>query len=366
MMGRARSRSRAGWPANLYPCKDGYKYRHPQTRKETWMGMDKDRAFTAARKLNALLVTGNDLVAKVAGAAKTVADAIQVFRDDDMPHRGWAPKTAAWYEVFLNRLKEDRGERELEALTVKDCAEYIRTVTDSPRGRQTYRLVLSWVLACAVQEGWMDQNPALQTRKFGHARKRERLILEMYRQIHTAAPLWLQNAMDLSLLSLQRREDIVAAQFAHVRDGVWRVVPQKTENSSQARLEIVLTPDLQAIVDRCRDQVVSPYLVHRLPEKQKPRGQQAAARAHPTQVLPEQLTREFASIRDRLELGGEHPPTFHEIRSLGAALLMSEAGWTKQQVQELLAHQEVSTTEIYLEDHDLPWTRVTPGLNLPA
>lgn len=178
--------------------------------------------------------------------------------------------------------------------------------------------------------------------------------------------VWLQNAMDLSLLSLQRREGIVAAQFAHVREAVWRVVPQQTENSSQARLEIVPTPDLQAVVDRCRDKVVSPYLMHRLPEEQKPRGHQAAARSHPTQVLPEQLTRELASIRDRLELGGDHPPTFHEIRSLGAAPLMSEAGWTKQQVQELLAHQEVSTTEIYLEDHELPWTRVTPGLKLPS
>jgi integrase len=329
------------------------------------MGMDKDQAFAAARKLNAVLLVSNDLVAKVAAGAKTVAEAINVLRADDLPHRGWAPKTAAWYEVFLKRIEADLGKRPVHEVSVRDCAEYIRQVTESARSRQTYRLVLGWIFACALQEGWISENPALQTLKHRAKRKRERLTVEIYRAIHASAPLWLQNAMDLSLLSLQRREDIVSAQFAHVREGVWRVVPQKTENSSQARLEIVLTPDLQAVTDRCRDQVVSPYLVHRLPEKQKPRGHQAAARSHPTQVLPEQLTREFASIRDRLELGGDHPPTFHEIRSLGAALLMSEAGWTKQQVQELLAHQELSTTEIYLEDHDLPWTRVTPGLKLP-
>ena len=57
-------------------------------------------------------------------------------------------------------------------------------MTRVARSRQTYRLVLGWVLACAVEEGWIEINPALQTRK--HAlptRKRERLTLDAYETI---------------------------------------------------------------------------------------------------------------------------------------------------------------------------------------
>lgn len=364
MVPRTRSKARAGWPANLYTSgRGGFKYRHPVTKAETWMGTDRAKAFAAAKKLNALLMPSNDLVARVVGGGKTVADAIRVFREDDMPGRGWAPKTAAWYGVFLARIEVDLGSRELEALAVKDCADYIRGVTESPRSRQTYRLVLGWVLACAVQEGWIESNPAEQTRKFAHARKRERLTLDGYREIHAHAPAWLQNAMDLSLLTLLRREDVASLRFADVREGALWVVPQKTEGTSSVRLKIAVTGDLAALVARCRDSVLSPYLVHRLPEKARPRGKQAAARDHHTQVLPEQITRAFAEARDLAGIDGDHPPTFHEIRSLGGALLRDQ-GWTLKQVQALMGHASEAMTTVYLEGHEAPWSEVEPGLSL--
>ncbi|ADV26974.1 integrase family protein [Pseudoxanthomonas suwonensis 11-1] len=364
MVPRQRSKARAGWPANLYTSgRGGFKYRHPVTKAETWMGTDKAKAFAAARKLNALLTPSDDLVARVVGTGRTVADALAVFRADDLPHRGWGAKTAAWYGVFLKRIEADIGGRELEGLTVKDCAEYIRGVTESARGRQTYRLVLGWILACAVQEGWIDSNPAELTRKFSHTRQRARLTLDTYRAIHAQAPGWLRNAMDLSLLTLLRREDVATLRFADVHDDALWVVPQKTEGSTAVRLRIKMGADLAALVARCRDAVVSPYLVHRLPEKAKPRGKGAAGRVHHTQVMPEQITRAFAEARDAAGIGGESPPTFHEIRSLGGALLR-EQGWSLQQVQALMGHASEAMTSVYLEGHEVPWSEVETGLSL--
>src|SRR5687767_14217980 len=108
MMGRPRSRSRAGWPDNLYPNRGGFKYRHPVTKKETWMGMDQAKSFAAARKLNAILTQGVDLVAKVTdpGTGKNVRAAVKLFRDDEFPSREWKQKTADWYEVFLTQIEE--------------------------------------------------------------------------------------------------------------------------------------------------------------------------------------------------------------------------------------------------------------------
>ena len=328
------------------------------------MGLDRAKAFAAAKKLNALLAPSGDLVDRVTGAQETVRDAIGVFRADDVPGRKWKPKTAEVYESVIQRIEKGLGDREVATLTVKDCATFIRNVTDSARARQQFRLVLGWILACAVEEGWIDTNPALQTRKFDYERQRDRLTLDAYQAIWAQAPTWLQNAMDLSLLTLLRREDVVSTRFADVRDGALCVVPTKTEDSTGVRLQIAIGDDLAALLARCRDSVVSPYLIHRLPEKARPSHMRAKGRDHHTQVLREQLTRAFADARIAAGIESDTPPSFHEVRSLGGALL-KEAGWTLDQVQALMGHATEAMTKLYLEGHETPWQAVSTGIALP-
>lgn len=363
MAPRPRSKSRQGWPANLYPNREGFKYRHPVTKRETWMGMDKAKAFAAAKKLNALLMPTNDLVDRVIGSKETVADAIAVFRRDDIPGRKWAPKTAEVYESVIRRIEAGIGARPVEEVTVKDCAEFIRAVTPSDRARQQFRLVLGWILGCAVQEGWIDTNPVLATRRFQHERKRARLTKEVYAAIWDQAEPWLRLAMDLSLVTLLRRDDVVSLKFSDVRDGFLWVVPQKTEGSSLTKLKIRVGDELVSLLAHARDAVLSPFVVHRLPDRARPSDKRAAARQHHTQVLPEQLTRAFQDAREAAGIGGDHPPSFHEIRSLGGALLR-DAGWTTEQVQALMGHASESMTQHYLDGHDTPWQEVPAGANL--
>ena len=54
-MGRHRSAARLHWPPNLYALRNGFRYRNPLTRKETWLGTDEAQAFAVARDLNRLL-----------------------------------------------------------------------------------------------------------------------------------------------------------------------------------------------------------------------------------------------------------------------------------------------------------------------
>ncbi|WP_236685865.1 tyrosine-type recombinase/integrase [Pseudoxanthomonas suwonensis] len=82
--------------------------------------------------------------------------------------------------------------------------------------------------------------------------------------------------------------------------------------------------------------------------------------------MPDKLTCEFKVAREAAKMEGDKPPTFHEVRSLGGAMLMQEKGWTLKQVQELMGHASEAMTENYLEGHDIPWQEVTPGLSLPA
>lgn len=360
MTPRKRSNSRQGWPDNLYPNRDGYKYRHPVTRRETFMGRDKAKAFAAAKKLNGMLMPGNDLINRVVGSRETVADAVAVFRRDDIPGRGWAPKTAEVYESVIRRTEASLGPKPVDEVTVKDCAEFIRAVTQSDRARQQFRLVLGWIMACAVQEGWIDTNPVLATRRFQYERKRARLTKETYSAIWERADPWLRLAMDISLVTLLRRDDVVSLKFTDVRDGALWVIPQKTEGTSMVKLKIRICDQLAGLLSQARDGVLSPYIIHRLPEKARPSNMRASARQHHTQVMPEQLTRAFQDAREAAGISCSNPPSFHEIRSLGGALL-SEAGWQIEQVQGLMGHSSASMTEHYLEGHDIPWQEVQPG-----
>ncbi|MDH4458507.1 MAG: tyrosine-type recombinase/integrase [Nevskia sp.] len=245
---------------------------------------------------------------------------------------------------------------------MREAADFLRAVTESPRNRQQYRLLMIWIFACARQEGWVDGNPVEAMRKTTAPRQRERLTIDQFEAIRASAELWLQKAMDLSLITLLRREDVCNLRFSDVHDDALWVVPGKTEDSTGARLKIRIGAELQALLDRCRDDVVSPYLIHRLPERARPREQRAESRVHHTQVLPEQLSRAFADARDASGLfeGVEHPPTFHEIRSLGGKRYQ-DRGWTLAQVQALMAHASPDMTQQYLAGHEVPWTYVTSG-----
>src|SRR3546814_6287534 len=66
--------------------------------------------------------------------------------------------------------------------------------------------------------------------------------------------------MDVSLLTLLRREDVSALRFADARDGALWVMPAKTAESTGVRLQIAMSDDLAALLARCRDAVVSPYV----------------------------------------------------------------------------------------------------------
>lgn len=360
-MGRPRGAGNRDLPANLYRTRGGFEYRHPVTGKRHYWGVPRPRAIEAANKLNAILLPQRaDLVGRVMGEGRTVRDAVALFRKEDVQERAWAPKTRLEHETRMRRVEADIGGQELAAFGVREAAEYLRTVTDSPRARQQYRLLMVWIFNVAAQEGWIDQNPVLLTKRPVSTRKRARLTLEGFQAIHKAAPAWLQRAMDLALVTLQRRSDLARARFSDARDGWLHFVPAKTAGTTGARIRVQVTPALEALIASCRDNVVSPYLVHRLPEKARPRQMRAKDRGHHTQLLPEQISRGFEEAREASGAfqGVKNPPTFHEIRSLGADLYRKQ-GWPEVRIQALLAHADTAMTRHYLKGHETPWTDVT-------
>lgn len=114
---------------------------------------------------------------------------------------------------------------------------------------------------------------------------------------------------------------------------------------------------MKRIIDESRDNVASPFVVHRIPERQVKRSKEVS---HPTQVAPDYLSRSFSAVRDKLglcdKLAMDERPTFHEIRAL-AAHLFDQQGIDPQ---GRMAHSDAKSTKIYTQNH-IDWVIVPHG-----
>ncbi|WLG53835.1 phage integrase Arm DNA-binding domain-containing protein [Pseudomonas sp. FP1742] len=142
------------------------------------------------------------------------------------------------------------------------------------------------------------------------------------------------------------------------------VVQQKTTKASDAAwIRFKVTEELQAVISRCRDDIASPYLVHRRPDRLKQK--QAQTKDHWTQIEERYLTRAFKEAR---ELAGcykgwkeEEMPGFHEVRALSLHLY-KKAG---KDGQKIAGHASEGMTKNYQRDHEeVIWSEAIPDLNI--
>lgn len=220
------------------------------------------------------------------------------------------------------------------------------------------------MFAWAVAEGLRDDNPVEGTLTRVEVVRRQRLTLATWRRIRNAAEPWFRNALDLALQTLQRREDLVAMRFDQVEDGRLLVRQQKVEGHGTGNIRIRVSRELGALIEDCRDDLLSPYMIHRKPKRR--RREYLDRKEHWTQVQPEMLTREFKRLRDQCglykDLAAGQRPSFHEVRALGADLYR-EAGWPEDAIQRLLGHSSKKMTDTYLDRHRERWVDADCGLH---
>jgi integrase len=348
-------------PTNLYATNGGksFMYRHPVSGKRHGMGGSKTLAIAAAKELNALLVPESDLVAKVLGRV-TVAEHVTWFYENVIPERDYRPNTIGTYKAQTNKLIVGMGWRAIEEITVQDLAELMEPFT--ARSANQFRQVAVDVFRVAVSRGICMDNPAAATLKRREKKARMRLTRPQFDAVRDKCPLWVQNAMDLALVTLQRRNDVARMKFDGVRDSRLYVVQEKTDKYDSGYLSIAVGPTLSKIIKRCRDDLASPYMVHRKPQR---KVKERAGLDHWTQVSPPMLTRAFSTARDECGLfdsvDTEARPTFHEIRALGIKLYRDQG----LDPQKLAGHASAKMTSNYDSGHDdIRWTEAAAELKI--
>ncbi|WP_110915319.1 phage integrase Arm DNA-binding domain-containing protein [Enterobacter roggenkampii] len=387
MAARPRKKEYRHLPDYLFFDKDRGVYKFMLvTGKKKNIGKDRAMAIAIAREYNLrmrpeLSPSVDNLIREsggVTGEAKPFADHVDHIMaravEDERPSQStlndWNNDALRVKEFFINIPACDI---ELEHVNA-----YINKYHASASANVQNRKVsfLKKLFSYAVDESLMFDNPATRKKmRRTEEKKRQRLSLDHFMTMRRAAAPWLRTAMDLALQTTHARLEVSRIRYSirEPKNGicgcVWLKQPesgiygtlyihrQKVQKREASHVAIPIGDELKRIIDDSRDNVASPYVVHRIPERQVKRSKEVS---HPTQVAPDYLSRSFSALRDSLGLCNhlkmDERPTFHEIRAL-AAYLFDKQGIDPQ---GRMAHSDSKSTKIYTQNH-IDWVVVPHG-----
>jgi integrase len=367
-MGKPRLARNRALPPHLYVNKAGYYYfKNPTNKKVLGLGRDKAQAMQEARAANAALAaaTPSSLADWVMGKkAYSLTDWLPVYqelwvkRSDKAP----APNTLRACGVFIRKLaKWDLAWMQLADFTTAHVAALLEAEEAASGAASALQLRsrAADMFRMAETQGLIPQgaNPVTATYTPSRAVRRERLTLEQFNTIRACASVHLQRAMDLALLTGQRRDDITKLKFADVKDGYLHVVQGKSQGAVKIQLDTQIRlaavgKSIGEVIEACRDNILSRYIVHHVEHRGK---------AKPGDKLDSNgMSNMFQNAREEAEIKaaeGRTPPSFHEIRSLAQRLYREQYG--AEFAKAILGHKHISMTDKYNDMRGQGWQMVS-------
>jgi integrase len=343
------------------------------------LGTNREAAKTAANALNLKFTQAGDLVERVLGRQHAAVsrpdnpllpELVDQFEKHWLTPRKMSDRTKEEVRYKLAAYKKEWPSRTVQSFTTLDLATFLNERPNNAYVK--HRALLIELFGFACHQGFRPDNPAAVTMKKEQADKaRQRHTWEGFQKIRAVAPEWLQRAMDLALLTLQRRSDLTGlhrTKHLNTEANTITIIQEKTRNYAKpVYIEIVMGPELRAVVDAClRSDIPCPYLIHTRPYRMSQKIREA--KPHPFAVTPDHLTKQFAHYRDLSgaydHLQPEQRPTLHEIRALGI-WLYEKAGYPPEYIMALSGHAGEAMFEHYKEGHEAPKpVRVAAGLSM--
>ncbi len=357
-------------PDNTYPNKVGnhiyYYWEHPLESWREQLGKDQPEAIKQGIRLNRMLASMgiNPSIRVKPVSGPTLGQAIKECRNKII-NKSSSASTQQGRRDRLNRLDKGLGHQPV-TISVQELSDFFEPMIDTAYVRLTHTLGL--VFDHCYRRGYLPlnyQNPVtvLEKRTIPEA-VRERLSLEMFKQIYGEASEALQITMDIMLHTTLRPGDVVHLRFDQISDNRIRVKTRKTGKAIAIKLS---EEEEDLIIKRAkRTGIVSPFVVHRIFRVSR-RKNTRQKKDHPTQLTVPYLSCEFRAIRDKLgickNLSAAQRPSLYETRSL-ASVLFVEQGRNIEQIQSLMAHTGQDMTEHYIHNRRENYEEVEAGLSL--
>jgi integrase len=290
-------------------------------------------------------------------------------------------ETRDTYGRYLDVIADDFEEFHAASVTTKACADFLRNnFKGKPNTAQKYAALMRKLFMYVIGElGLRQDNPVdqLDLSNYKTTRRTALPTHEQIRQIRaagmvgktrkdTGTALPTQSGpmfaciIDMSYLLWARAIDIRTLKESQIEDGRIRIKPSKTAKTSGKSVDITITPQIQAVIDRAREikrgykvkgqDMITPYL---FPTRTG------------TPYKKSGLTTMWDRARERAGLK-DADIVFKDLRALGATDAL-KAGKDKKDIQTRMVHASGDTTEIYFKESvpdvsgivmDLPWEPV--------
>ncbi|QMN72803.1 phage integrase Arm DNA-binding domain-containing protein [Citrobacter freundii] len=348
-----------------------WQYKHPISGRFHSLGTDESEAKQVATEANIIIaeqrtrqiLSVNDRLARMKGRRTdiTVTEWLDKYigiQEERLKNNELKPNSFLQKGKPVRLFREHCGLQHLKDISALDIAEITDTIKAEGHNRmaQVVRMVLIDVFKEAQHAGHVapGYNPAQATKQPRNRITRQRLSFEEWSVIYKTAGQqqpYLQCGMLLALITGQRLGDICNMKFTDVWDDMLHIEQEKTGSRLAIPLDLkceVLGLTLRDVISKCRDAVVSKYLVHfRHTTSQANRGDRVSSNC---------LTSTFKKARDKsgLEWKNGTPPTFHEQRSLSERLYREQGLDT----QKLLGHKTRKMTDKYNDDRGKDWVVV--------
>ena len=344
-MARRRKAGNGDLPAFVYFNGHSYTYKHPITGAVDGIGSERDLAIERGKLLNQRIF-GND--ARRLKALRRGQVSLEAMLDAFKEHRrarvskvtfaGDAVRIEQyrrWFNTGPGLITIDQINRRLEGAGYDVIRQH----------KSLLRLFFEFCRSRGAIAPTAPNHARLVIVPPRAKKRRRRLTLEQFWQIHGRASVDLKAAMAISLITSMRRTDLVSLTAENCDKPRIRYIPSKTAENPNPM------PTACKLSDQHWARYIAPVLL----------------RASGGRLIPrsaEWLTREFGELSTAVTgLDGGLRPTLHEVRALSDDLYRRQGDDTDT-IRQRNAHRSERTTEGYLAGHGVIYTDVACTLNL--
>ena len=307
-------------PQRMYLRRGAYYFVVPVTGEWRPLGKEIAAAFAAYGQLMAGQFRGT-----------TLGDAIDRYRTEVLPLKR-SEQTRKDQAKQLEKLKAVFGDMPPDNVTAQHCYKYLDARASKPVAARHEIALLGHVFAKAIRWGIATVNP-VHTLERSSKSKRTRYVTDAeYNAVHALANPRMKIAMDLALLTGQRRGDLLSLTRTQLNDE--GIVFKQSKTGAGVLIE--WTDELRKVVDRAKalkPQIPGDYLLR------KRNGRPYTARGFST------IWQRLMSKATKPGKGGAPPAlaerfTFHDLRAKCASDIKG-----LEDAATLLGHASSQTTK---------------------
>lgn len=343
-----------------------YYYQMPDGSLEALVHDNEQASVEAAHALNRALRPSGRVVERILAQPPRpttrnplAIEVLDQFEREWLPAQNYSDRSLYERKLKLRQYRKHWPHQRIGDLDTFMVAQFLRQL--SAESARQHRVLLDQLFRFSASEGYQTQRPMVDIeRRKQEKRRRARHTWDGHMAIYEAAEPWLQRAIRIALLSLQRRSDLVSIHVENqidLKSKTIQILQQKSANYDEPVFINISMGDelLEAVRDCIWSGINCPYLIRHRPKRITKAMRES--RPHVFSVPPDYLTRAYSRVRDKVGAYDHLPtierPGIHSLRALGI-WLYTKAGYPDDYIMALAGHATQRMKAHYTEGHEKP------------